>query len=377
MKAFKNKITITGLNLSRVVQEIESMGIPLFDIFNPNPKTLTFCTYAKDCSKVVAYLKKKCYNISNIDKIGSSMFFFKLKRHFISIFILFLFVLALCYVSTTCTKIVVYGPTDLIDLAYQALDDYGKLKGALKKDISLDKVENALCVAIPQVKYAFASFKGTQLVVKLEPLTVADKIVDKTTPQNLVASCDGVVERILVINGTPQVAVGDKIYKGQVLIKGQNTFADGTTQDVKAMGQVWATFEVSSSVKFTPNKITLQPTGVLTKRHRIKVFNYFSRFSKTFDYAYYSIDTTYATLYPFGIVVEYQTVYEMQQVEKQLTLEDCLVELQNQAYLQLKQKLQDLNLTDDYTVEYGVQQVNADTFVTATAKITQNIAIGG
>ena len=58
MKAFKNKITITGLNLSRVVQEIESMGIALFDIFKPDSKTLTFCTYAKDCSKVVAYLKK-------------------------------------------------------------------------------------------------------------------------------------------------------------------------------------------------------------------------------------------------------------------------------------------------------------------------------
>ena len=181
----------------------------------------------------------------------------------------------------------------------------------------------------------------------------------------------------MVINGTPQVNVGDKICKGQVLIKGQNTFADGSTQDVKAMGQVWATFEVSSSVKFVPNNITLQPTGALTKRHRINLLNYFSRFSKSFDYAYYSIDTTYATLYPFGIKIEYQTVYEMQPVEQRLNLEDCLVNLQNQAYDQLKQKLKDLDLKDDYTVEYGVQKINADTFVTAKATITQNIAIGG
>ncbi|MBR5250991.1 MAG: sporulation protein YqfD, partial [Clostridia bacterium] len=346
MKAFKNKITITGLNLSRVVQEIESMGIALFDIFKPDSKTLTFCTYAKDCSKVVAYLKKKCYNISNIDKIGSNLFFFNLKRHFVSISILFLFVFTLSYLGSTCTKIVVYGPTDLVEVAYKTLDDYGKLKGAFKKNISLDKVENALCVAIPQIKYAFASFKGTQLIIQLEPLTVADKIVDNTTPQDLISSCDGVVERILVINGTPQVKVGDKIHKGQVLIKGQNELKDGTTQRTKAMGQVWATVEVSSSVIFTPNTICLEPTGNFVKRHRIKVLNYFTRFSKSFDYAYYTIDTIYSTLYPFGIVVEYQTVYEMQQVTKTLTIKDCLQDLQNQAYLQLKQKLQDLKVTD-------------------------------
>ena len=137
MKTFKNKITITGLNLSYAIEQIEAKGIPLFDVVKVDQKTLTFCTYAKDCSKVVAYLKKKCYNISNIDKIGSSLFFFNLKRHFISIFILFLFIFALCIVGTTCTKIVVYGPTDLIDVAYKTLNDYGKLKGTFKKNISL------------------------------------------------------------------------------------------------------------------------------------------------------------------------------------------------------------------------------------------------
>lgn len=370
----KTKIEIEGLNLQRAIYDLQAKGIELFDIAQINPKTLSFCIRRKDCDKVVAYLKKKCYNIKIKDNVGVSAWLNFIKKHLIALIIFTICLLTAKIVGSTCQQIVVIAPQSVCDRVYSAIEAAGVTKGTAKGKISLDSIENAVCVAVPEVKYAIADFYGSRLTVSIEMRTQVDQPIDGTVKRDIVASQDGVIVRMLVLNGTPMVNVGDKVTKGQILIKGENIFADGTSKTATAKGEIWATVETQSEVKYCPTLVELLPTGSVTKRRRIRIWNYTSDFSKQVNYKYFSTETSYARLYPLGIVVEYETVYELQPSQRNLSLEEQLPALQLQAYEKLKLLLNGIEYD---SVEYGTKTVLSDIFVTATAKTTQNIAIGG
>lgn len=374
-KLFKKRFTIEDLNLSRLVCDLQNLGVELFDVSFCSAKTLTFSCYNKDCHKVVAYLEKKCYNVTNIEKIGVLSFVDTIKKHFVTAVIFFLLTIFLCVKSNFCSEIIIYAPQEISQQVEQAIADTGVSKGTLKKKISFDELENAVCVAIPTIKYTFASFSGTRLIIRVEMRAIPDAPVDNTTPRDIIANDAGVVTRILVINGTPLVKVGDSVKKGQILIKGETLFPDGNTIPTRAMGEVWATTEITQSIKFTPTTIELLPTGGVITRHRLKIGNYYTEYSKEVDYSYFTTETTQSRLFPVGIVVEFEKIYEMHQVEKIRTLQEVLPDLQLQAHEKLKEQLNGREYDD---VTYGVLELSPnDVFVTATAHITQNIAIGG
>lgn len=373
-KIFKKRFIVEGLNLSRAITELQKEGVDLFEIKFLSQKRITFCSYVKDCDKVVAYLEKKCYNITNIEKMGVFLPYDFFKRHLVSLLMIFLCITALGITGNFCVFVEIHAPDGIVDKVAQAVEDAGVTKGVSKRKISLDAVENAVCVALPEIKYAFAKFSGSKLIVRVEMRTVAEPPTDNTQRRDLVADSSGVVERILVLNGTPMVEVGDVVQQGQILIKGETIFADGTTATARATGEVWATTEIVESVRFCPTTTELMPTGNSLKRYRIKFGKYTSEYSHKVNYLYFQSERSTARIFPLGIVVEYEKVYELHPVQKQWTLEEVLPQLQLQAYERLKTLLTGKQYDG---VVYSTKRVYDDLFVTATAKITRNIAIGG
>ena len=367
-------MTIDGLNLAKIIYDLHGQGIELQEIVFLSQKTLSFCCYVKDIEKVVAYLEKKCYTIRIIEDIGITKVLTFFKRKAIGLAIVAIFLILVKVLGCTCQQIVVVAPSEIESIVAQAVESAGASVGVRKSKISLDSVENAVCVALPLVKYAFASFDGSRLTVVVEMRAVADEPVDDTQPRDIIASCDGVVERILTLNGTPLVSVGDEIKKGQVLIKGENVFADGSTESATAQGEVWATVMVKESVLFCPTVVEFLPTGSVLKRWRIRLGNYVSDFSKEIEYDSFCVQSEVKRLYPLGIEIEYETVYETTPIQKQQLLEEQLPSLQLKAFEKLKQTVGDAQLTK---VEYFTENIFEDLYVVALTKLTQNVAIGG
>ena len=372
--SFKTQIRVEGLNLCRAVCELENLGFELSDIRFLDKKRITFCVKSKECAKVVAYLKKKWYNTEIIGEVGLSKIFKAFKRRAIAFSLIAVAILAAVILSGTCLEIEINAPEDLTSDIVAALEEIGVKKGCNMRSVDLDETENALCVSLPDVKYAFAEKKGSKLFITVETLSTAPQPDDLTVPRDIVASCDGVVTRILVLNGTPLVSVGDTVKKGQVLIRGQNTFADGTEETATAMGEVWAETTCSHSVRFMPTTIESTPTGNVLRRKRLKIFNYFTRYDREIDFKEYSTQTTVKKLFPLGITVEYQTVFETKTVVRENTLESCYERLKLQAYEGLKAATGSNELQE---IVYSTDTVGNDTFVTAKAKIIKNVAIGG
>ena len=140
------------------------------------------------------------------------------------------------------------------------------------------------------------------------------------------------------------------------------------------MGEVWAETTYSHSVRFMPTTIESTPTGNVLRRKRLKIFNYFTRYDREIEFKEYDTQTTVKKLFPLGITVEYQTVFETKTVVRENTLESCYERLKLQAYEGLKAATGSNELQE---IVYSTDTVGNDTFITAKAKIIKNVAIGG
>jgi sporulation protein YqfD len=369
----KTALMIEGLNLKSVLKALAEKGYTLFDIQEHNKKRLSFSVQYMDYPKVVAYLKEKCYTVEKINHHGFACVFDRLKKHWLVAAVLAVFICVLAFFSTLCFDVVIEADSTVYEKVCQAVSDAGVKKGIRLSQIHIDEVENALCVCVPEVKYAFVKISGSRVYVSVLLREITDEPIDYSKPVDIVAQKSGKITKILVLAGTPAVKVGEDVIKGQVLIKGLITYKDGTTEPTTALGEVWATASETGSALFTPVVNKLVPTGSVTKRHCLKIGKYTSPFNRKADYDYFETQETHAWLFPLGIKVIYQTVYEMRIESFSVTLNDVLPELQAKAYIDAVNKA---NFDFIKKTEYGTAEKNGNIFVTATIyadiKISKN-----
>lgn len=93
--------------------------------------------------------------------------------------------------------------------------------GVLKAKIDCDSLEEAIRSQYPEIIWVSARVSGTRLMIKVKENEVMASIpVKDEEPRDLVADKDGVITSMIVRKGKAQVAVGDTVEKGQVLVSG-------------------------------------------------------------------------------------------------------------------------------------------------------------
>ncbi len=370
----KTTLVLEGLNLKSALKMLVEKGCTVFDIKEHNKKKLSFSVLYIDYPKVVAYLTEKCYTVEKINHYGFAGVIDSIKKHWIAVAVLTVFLCVLAFFSTLCFDVVIDADSGVYEKVNQAINNAGVKKGIRLSQINIDEIENAVCVSVPEIKYAFVKISGSRVYVSVLLRDVSDEPVDYSKPVDIVAQKNGTITKILILAGTPAVKVGDEVTIGQVLIKGLITYKDGTTEPTTALGEVWATASETGSALFSPVVNKLVPTGSVTKRHCLKIGKYTSPFNKKIDYSYFETQESYAWLFPLGIKVIYQTVYEMRLDSISVTLNDCLTQLQAKAYADAVNKA---NFDFIKKTEYGTAEKNGNTYVTATIYADIKISING
>ena len=77
-------------------------------------------------------------------------------------------------------------------------------------------------------------------MVRLEEGVPPPEVANNDGSGDVVASSDGLIQRVTTYAGTPVVKAGDFVKAGQTLIRGEERGKDGTVQSVKARGEVIA-----------------------------------------------------------------------------------------------------------------------------------------
>lgn len=92
--------------------------------------------------------------------------------------------------------------------------------GMRKEEINCTELERQLRIDYPDIGWVSAELKGTKLFLRLAETSLPDMQPESEEPVHLVATADGIVERIVCRSGTPMVKQGDVVRKGDILVSG-------------------------------------------------------------------------------------------------------------------------------------------------------------
>lgn len=156
------------------------------------------------------------------------------------------------------------------DVILENCKSIGIYEGALKSAIDCEASRHKLILKNDDISWASFIIEGSHLTINITETLKVEK--NDTSPSNLVATSDGVIERIEIKRGMPTVRVNQAVQKGELLASGIMQYTDGSTHFVNSSGKVFAktkrVYEVTVPWQIE-KKIY---TGVVETRRKLRFF---------------------------------------------------------------------------------------------------------
>lgn len=105
-----------------------------------------------------------------------------------------------------------------VEKILQVAEEAGLRPGVSRRSIDRYQIQRALLLEIDELSWATVQIQGTRAVI--EANLRAGLPPSMTRPGDLVAARDGIVERVVVLNGRALVRAGDTVKRGDLLITG-------------------------------------------------------------------------------------------------------------------------------------------------------------
>jgi len=140
--------------------------------------------------------------------------------------------------------------------------------GTSRREVRSEKVKNALLEAMPQLQWAGVNTSGCVATISVRERSADEEVRDTGGVSSIVASRDGIVQFLTVINGSAACRVGQAVRTGQVLISGY-TDCGLLIRSCRAEGEVYAQTERELTLLF-PNQFSVrQERGVEIKKYAL------------------------------------------------------------------------------------------------------------
>ncbi len=250
-KALKNlyyvSYEIKGLNLDRLIETFKKRGIALFNVKKYGNKRLIITVRAVDNEKIFAISKELCYNIKKLREGGRFYPLVFLVKNVGIVVGTLVFILSALFTNDIVLNVAYTGSGAKY---YREVDAFLEDKGVKKftKFSSFDlKVLSAEILGANQ-NLSFVSCQKHGNTLKINLALQNQNTQTLTGKQKyLLSDCAGVVESLKVYSGTPLVAVGDAVQKGDLLVDGVSAWQDKIIPvDVVA----YVTLKVDVSTKY-------------------------------------------------------------------------------------------------------------------------------
>ncbi|SMB90975.1 similar to stage IV sporulation protein [Desulfonispora thiosulfatigenes DSM 11270] len=276
--------------------------------------------------------------------------------------------------------------SEINDLALQ----YGIRRGANINSLDLDKLEIEMAENHPGIAWVGLDREGTKISIKIAEKSLIPKTEDHKKG-HLIALEDGIIEEMLILQGTPLVQEGDTVKKGQMLVSGYiypeiivnddgTQSFDGDPELVKAKGVVRAVVDYKQIGSCPLEKDTYIKTGETIEQIIVKFKNknIVIKGPKEVNYKYYIQTTKSKNIMPWrnkDNSVEFisQVYYEQNKKKIQYGHEEAFKEAIKKAEKELGSKFK----KDIEVVEKEVNLLPGDSNIVkveVTWKCVHNIA---
>ena len=218
------KIRVEGYSPERFLNLCNANGILLWQV-EKKAQYYVMCISVKDYKRLRPFVRKTGTKIILLEKHGLPFFLYRFRKRkmffagmilcVVGIYILSLFVWNIHFEGN-----VTQNTEEL--LAY--LETIGVKHGVLKSEIVCENIETNLRSQYPNMLWVSAEMRGTRIIVQIKENT-DDDIISKVeykdeSAVSIVSDRAGIVDSIIVRQGTPLVTVGEEVTAGQILVEG-------------------------------------------------------------------------------------------------------------------------------------------------------------
>lgn len=234
------EVELTSADAARGMTEINSLGIPVFNVRTDGDLTICFQILRRDYKRILKYTERHGDRLEIIKKDG---IYWKIRRVFqrpVFIWGIIGILLLTLYIPQKVFFIQVEGnktiPTRQIVSAAQ---ECGICFGASRREVRSEQMKNALLSSIPQLQWAGVNTRGCVAVITVKERAITETEQEPVGVSNIVAIRDGVVLSCTVTQGTAVCSVGQAVHAGQVLVSGY-TDCGLLIKATRADGEVYA-----------------------------------------------------------------------------------------------------------------------------------------
>lgn len=322
------EVEIEGFFTERYINLCKINNIKIWNIQTVCGGIVRFCIAIKDFKKLRKISKKTKCKVRILNKKGLYFKVFKYRKRRIAVLLIALF-LAFCIASTSFIwNIEIIGnsyiPTEDI---YKALSESGISIGKNKIGLKTKKVITNLRVILPDIAWVGIDIEGTNAYINIvEKTKLPDSAVNENAIGDIISDKSGIIEKIIVENGTAILKAGDYIEDGRILIEGKMYSDSLGIRDVTAKGIILLNTEYEYKSEYTYSIQEKQYTGKVKYSIGIDINNkenYINYLDKSLKY---DIIKKGKCVNLFGNSISFNlyefSIYNL--VEKQITKEEIL-----------------------------------------------------
>ena len=231
------RIRAKGFSAERFMNMAAFRGVYLWDVTQTGA-TMTMKAAGSSMDILEACAEKTGCTIEVLGWGGLPAFLGRFRRRQVWAAGLLLFAAGLYLLSSFVWMVEVEGNERLGEEEILSFcGEMGLKPGAWKRNVDTEAITNKLLENFSDISWVSVGIRGTDATVKLAETIEKVELVDQETPCDIIASADGVILQITAERGTPLVAAGDVVQKGDILISSELTIGlEGEKQRTEYTG---------------------------------------------------------------------------------------------------------------------------------------------
>ena len=271
MKYIRKRYEIQGLGIERLLDGLQNAGITLYDVRRVRAHCVHFSIPFEQCEQAESFLSSHGFSCKELPETGWARRLGQIRKRWFLLPLAGMAAAALVFALQFIWQIEVSGAGVYRGEVLQFLKEENIHPGIQKREIDLRSLSDGLLYRLPQIAWATAEIRGITLQIRIVSGIPAPDLSANIggQPCDIVAACDGIVERIDVYAGTAEVKPGETVKKGQVLIKGQEKTGAEAWRGVPARGRVLAHTWLHAQAAVSAAETRSTPTGRISAKNTL------------------------------------------------------------------------------------------------------------
>lgn len=231
-------VEIQGFFTERFINLCKINNIKIWNIKNIVIGIVRFSICIKDFKKLKKIAKKTKCKVKIIDKKGLYFKVFKYRKRKIVYLLILVCIISCIVFSSFIWNIEIVGNENISsEEILLALNKIGLKQGTCKIGLKSKNIINGLRINVDGIAWAGLEINGTKAKIKIvEKTNLTEDNREDGTVGDVVSTKSGVIEKVVVENGTSIQNVGDYIEENRIIIEGKVYGKNTDVKEVKAKG---------------------------------------------------------------------------------------------------------------------------------------------